>query len=303
MTDMDRKQLELLVERITKEVMIALNTQKPGAPMTCEECKGQCALICEKSKQIVEAGATRLALSPGVKHDPSAIAHMIDHTLLKPEATEDQIAQVCYEAKKFNFVAVCINPNWVALCRQLLRGSNVKIATVVGFPLGAHASETKVFETAQAIKDGADEIDMVLNIGALKSGDDAVVERDIHAVVEVSHALGAIVKVIIEAALLSDDEKVRACILSKAAGADFVKTSTGFGPGGATVHDVALMRKTVGPRLGVKAAGGIRDLKGVEAMMDAGATRIGASAGVKIMQEASGAPAAPVSAAAPGAKY
>ena len=283
---LERSQVEQLVERITKEVMVALNTQTPSGPQTCADCMGQCAIVCEKTKQIVDAGASRLALSLGVKRDPSAVAHLIDHTLLKPEATEDQIAQLCYEAKKFNFVAVCVNPNWVALCKQLLRASNVKIATVVGFPLGAHATETKVFETAQAIKDGADEIDMVINIGALKSGDDVVVERDIRAVVEVAHALGASVKVIIEAALLTDDEKVRACILSKAAGADFVKTSTGFGPGGATVKDVALMRKTVGPQLGVKAAGGIRDLKQVDEMVQAGATRIGASAGVAIMKEA-----------------
>jgi deoxyribose-phosphate aldolase len=300
---LDRIQVERLVERITKEVMIALNAQQQGGPAICADCTGQCALKCEKTKLIVDAGAERLGLSLGVKHDPSAIAHMIDHTLLKPEATEDQVAQLCYEAKKFNFVAVCVNPNWVALCRQLLRGSSVKIATVVGFPLGAHASETKVFETAQAIKDGADEIDMVLNIGALKSGDDVVAGRDIRAVVEVAHSLGAIVKVIIEAALLTDDEKVRSCILSKAAGADFVKTSTGFGPGGATAHDVALMRKTVGPKLGVKAAGGIRDLKGVEEMVQAGATRIGASAGVKIMQEASGAPPAAGAGTTPSGKY
>jgi len=261
----------------------------PGrSPAICADCTGQCAVQCDKTRQIVEAGASRIALSVGVKRDPTTIAHVIDHTLLKPEATEDQIAQLCYEAKKFHFVAVCINPNWVSLCRQLLRGSDVKIATVVGFPLGAHATETKVFETAQAIKDGADEIDMVINIGALKSGDDAVVERDIRAVVEVSHSLGAAVKVIIEAALLTDDEKIRACILSKAASADFVKTTTGFGPSGATVHDVALMRKTVGPSMGIKAAGGIRDLKTVEEMVKAGATRIGASASVKIIQEVVG---------------
>jgi deoxyribose-phosphate aldolase len=285
---LDHIQIEELIERITKEVMIALNTQKQPGPPTCADCAGQCAIKCEAAKSIIEAGASRIALSMGVKQDPSQVAHLIDHTLLKPEATEDQIAQLCYEAKKYNFIAVCINPNWVSLCRQLLRGSNVKIATVVGFPLGAHATETKVFETAQAVKDGADEIDMVINIGALKAGDYATVERDIHAVVEVAHALGAIVKVIIEAALLNDDEKEQACILSKAAGADFVKTSTGFGPGGATAHDVALMRKVVGPQLGVKAAGGIRDYKAVEEMVKAGATRIGASAGVKIMQEASG---------------
>jgi deoxyribose-phosphate aldolase len=281
----DRVQVEQLVERITKEVMVALNTQSQPGPAICADCTGQCAVSCEKAKQIVDAGASRLALSVGVKRDPAAVAHLIDHTLLKPEASEDQIAQLCYEAKKFHFVAVCVNPNWVSLCRQLLRGSEVKIASVVGFPLGAHATETKVFETAQAIKDGAEEIDMVINIGALKSGDDDIVERDIQAVVEVSHSLGASVKVIIEAALLSDDEKVRACILSKAARADFVKTSTGFGPGGATVHDVALMRKTVGPALGIKAAGGIRDLKTVDEMVKAGATRIGASASVKIIQE------------------
>ncbi len=288
---LDHQQVEQLVERITKEVMIALNTQaasKQSGPAICGDCMGQCAVECEKAKTIIDAGAGRIALSLGVKRDPSQVAHLIDHTLLKPEATEDQIAQLCYEARKFNFAAVCVNPNWVKLCKQLLQGSPVKIATVVGFPLGAHATETKVFETAQAIKDGADEIDMVLNIGALKSGDFQIVERDIHAVVEVAHTLGAIVKVIIEAALLNDDEKIKASELSKAAGADFVKTSTGFGPGGATAHDVALMRKVVGPSIGIKAAGGIKDLKSVDEMVAAGATRIGASAGVKIMQEASG---------------
>ncbi len=285
---LDRRQIEQLIERITREVMVALATQKPGLPAACADCKGgQCAIECAGSQQIIAAGASRLSLNPGVRRDPSAVAHLIDHTLLKPEATEDQIAQLCYEARKHNFAAVCVNPNWVALCKQLLRGTPVKVATVVGFPLGAHTAETKVFETAQAIKDGADEIDMVINIGALKSGDLDVVERDVHAVVEVSHPLGAIVKVIIEAALLTDDEKVQACVLAKAAGADFVKTSTGFGPGGATVHDVALMRRTVGGELGVKAAGGIRDLKQLDEMVAAGATRIGASAGVKIMQEAS----------------
>lgn len=299
---LDRQQVEQLIERITKEVIIALNTQQLNAPQICADCTGQCALKCEKAQAIIDAGASRLSLRLGVRADPSAVAHLIDHTLLKPEASEDQIAQLCYEARKYHFAAVCVNPNWVKLCRQLLQDTDVKIATVVGFPLGAHATETKVFETAQAIQDGADEIDMVMNIGALKSGDDDVVERDIHAVVEVAHSLGVIVKVIIEAALLSDDEKVRACTLAKAAGADYVKTSTGFGPGGATVHDVALMRKTVGPQLGVKAAGGIRDLKQVEEMVKAGATRIGASAGVKIVQEAEGkAPAKNGSAS--GSKY
>ena len=166
----DQAQVQQLIERITKEVMVALQTQSAGGPAICADCTGQCAVNCEKTKQIVTAGASRIALSVGVKRDPSAVAHLIDHTLLKPEATEDQVAQLCYEAKKFHFIAVCVNPNWVGLCRKLLGGSEVKIATVVGFPLGAHATETKVFETAQAIKDGADEIDMVIDIGALKSG-------------------------------------------------------------------------------------------------------------------------------------
>lgn len=302
-SSLDHAQVEQLVERITKEVMIALKTQgasAQGGPAICGDCSGQCAVQCARAQNIIDAGAARLALSLGVKQDPSAVAHLIDHTLLKPEATEDQVAQLCYEAKKFNFAAVCVNPNWVKLCRQLLQGSPVKVASVVGFPLGAHATEGKVFETAQAIKDGADEIDMVMNIGALKSGDYQVVERDIHAVVEVAHALGAIVKVIIEAALLTDAEKIKACELSKAAGADYVKTSTGFGPGGATAHDVALMRQVVGPAIGVKAAGGIRDLKTVDEMVAAGATRIGASAGVKIIQEAGGGAPAP---AAGGGRY
>ena len=303
MTALDRAQVEQLVERITKEVMIALNTQGASGqsgPAICGDCTGQCAVECARAQNIIDAGATRLALSPGVKKDPSAVAHLIDHTLLKPEATEDQIAQLCYEARKYNFAAVCVNPNWVKLCKQLLQGSPVKVASVVGFPLGAHATETKVFETAQAIKDGADEIDMVMNIGALKSGDYDIVQRDIRAVVEVAHALGAIVKVIIEAAVLNDEEKIKASQLAKAAGADFVKTSTGFGPGGATAHDVALMRQVVGPSIGVKAAGGIKDLKSVDEMVAAGATRIGASAGVKIVQEAEG--KAP-SSQTPAAKY
>ncbi|MBI3732245.1 MAG: deoxyribose-phosphate aldolase [Chloroflexi bacterium] len=261
-------------------------------PAGCADCTGQCAVQCEAAQSIIAAGASRLALSVGVKQDPSAVAHLIDHTLLKPEATEDQIAQLCYEARKHQFIAVCVNPNWVRLCKQLLHGSKVKLATVIGFPLGAHATETKVFEAAQAIKDGADELDMVINIGALKAGDFETVERDIHAVVEVAHTLGGIVKVIIEAALLSDDEKTQACILAKGAGADYVKTSTGFGPGGATAHDVALMRRTVGAGLGVKAAGGIKDLATMTEMVKAGATRIGASAGVKIVQEVSVAAAA-----------
>ncbi|MBI5566370.1 MAG: deoxyribose-phosphate aldolase, partial [Chloroflexi bacterium] len=207
-------------------------------------------------------------------------------TLLKPEATDAQIAQLCYEARKFNFAAVCVNPSKVKLCAQLLKDAPVKIATVVGFPLGATQPEVKAYETQQAIDDGATEIDMVINIGAMKSKDYALVARDIATVVRTAQTGGAITKVIIEAALLNDEEKVIACKLAKEAGAEYVKTSTGFASGGATVHDVALMRWAVGPEMGVKAAGGIKTYADVVKMIEAGATRIGASASVKIMQEA-----------------
>jgi deoxyribose-phosphate aldolase len=213
------------------------------------------------------------------------IAAFIDHTLLKPEATPANIEKLCAEAKEYHFAAVCVNPTFVKQCADLLLGTDVAICTVVGFPLGAHTTETKVFETKQALADGAHEIDMVINIGALKAQQDARVRDDIRAVVDAAHVRGAIVKVIIEAALQTDDEKVRACQLAKDAGADFVKTSTGFGPGGATVHDVELMRRAVGSALGVKAAGGIRTLEQAQAMIAAGATRIGASAGVSIVRE------------------
>lgn len=214
------------------------------------------------------------------------VASLIDHTLLKPEATPAQIAQLCREAREHSFAAVCVNPVNVKLCAELLKGTPVKVCSVVAFPLGATLPEVKVYEAERVIADGAQEIDMVINIGALKAGDDELVKRDIAGVVRVCHAHGAICKAIIEAALLTEEEKIRACTLAKAAGADFVKTSTGFGPGGATVEDVALMRRVVGPELGVKAAGGIRSFKDVEALVKAGATRIGASAGVKIVQEA-----------------
>ncbi|MFC2036782.1 deoxyribose-phosphate aldolase [Chloroflexota bacterium] len=212
---------------------------------------------------------------------------MIDHTLLKPDASQDQIAQLCYEARKYGFAAVCVNPTHVKLCSQLLQGTPVHVCTVVGFPLGATPPEVKAYETQQAIDDGATEVDMVINVGALKSKDYALVERDIATVARACHAGGAILKVIIEAALLSDEEKVIACQLAKVAGSDYVKTSTGFGPGGATVQDVALMRSAVGPEMGVKAAGGIGSYQDAQEMVAAGATRIGASAGIKILQQAS----------------
>jgi deoxyribose-phosphate aldolase len=218
--------------------------------------------------------------------DIQKLTSMIDHTLLKPEATTAQIEQLCAEARRFGFASVCVNPTHVRLCARLLQGSPVRVCTVVGFPLGASLPEVKAYETRQAIRDGATEIDMVVNIGALKDKNADLVARDIAAVVNTAHASGALVKVIIEAALLTDEEKIAACRLAKAAGAEYVKTSTGFGPGGATVQDVVLMRQTVGPEMGVKAAGGIRTLADAEKMVEAGATRLGVSASVKIMAEA-----------------
>lgn len=205
----------------------------------------------------------------------------IDHTLLKADSVKEQLNQLLLEAKEYDFASVCVNPSWVSYCAQSLRDSDVKVCTVVGFPLGATTSETKAFETKNAIENGADEIDMVINIGRMKQGDYDYVENDIRAVVEASG--NKLVKVIIEACLLTDDEKVKACTLAVNAGADFVKTSTGFSTGGATVSDVKLMRQTVGPKVGVKAAGGARSLEDALAFIEAGATRIGTSAGVKII--------------------
>jgi deoxyribose-phosphate aldolase len=215
-----------------------------------------------------------------------AVAGMIDHTLLKPDATQAQIIQLCAEARQFSFAAVCVNPTWVPLCAGELRGSGVRVCTVVGFPLGATLPAVKAYEAEQCIAAGAGEIDMVINIGALKSGDDSLVRTDIAGVVAAAHRRGATVKVIIETALLTPEEKERACRLAQAARADYVKTSTGFASGGATAEDVALMRRVVGPQMGIKAAGGIRTYADFRRMVDAGATRIGSSAGVKIVQEA-----------------
>jgi deoxyribose-phosphate aldolase len=289
---LDSATVERLVEQITKEVLVILHQEEAGAQAgtngdQCTDCIGQCVEQCqEKVRQVVDAGATRLTSTLGNVNIASNIAKYIDHTLLKPDASQDQIAQLCYEARKHGFAAVCVNPTYVKLCSQLLQGTDVQVCTVVGFPLGATPPEVKSYEAQQAIDDGATEVDMVLNIGALKSRDYALVERDIASVARTCHAGGAVLKVIIEAALLTDEEKVIACQLAKAAGADYVKTSTGFGPGGATVEDVALMRRSVGPGLGVKAAGGIGSYEKAKEMVTAGATRIGASAGVKILQQA-----------------
>ena len=206
----------------------------------------------------------------------------IDHTLLKPDASQEQIETLIEEAKKYDFASVCVNPTWVSFAAQVLKGTDVKVCTVIGFPLGANTPELKAFETSDAIQNGANEIDMVINIGALKSQNFDLVEKDIRAVVEA--AKGTLVKVIIETCLLTDDEKVKACQIAQKAGADFVKTSTGFSTGGATVRDVALMRKTVGPDMGVKASGGARSYEDALAFIEAGATRIGASSGVAIME-------------------
>ncbi|HEM2652152.1 TPA: deoxyribose-phosphate aldolase [Streptococcus suis] len=208
----------------------------------------------------------------------------IDHTILKPETTQEQVEKILAEAKEYDFASVCVNPTWVALAAESLKDSDVKVCTVIGFPLGANTPAVKAFETKDAISNGADEIDMVINIGALKTGNYDLVLEDIKAVVAASG--DKLVKVIIEACLLTDDEKVKACQLSQEAGADYVKTSTGFSTGGATVADVALMRKTVGPDMGVKASGGARSYEDAIAFIEAGASRIGASSGVAIMNGA-----------------
>jgi deoxyribose-phosphate aldolase len=219
-----------------------------------------------------------------MSRERNEIAALIDHTLLKPEATEADIRKICGEAREYGFASVCVNPYWVPVVAKELAGSAVKVCTVVGFPLGASAADIKVAETTKALTDGAREIDMVINIGELRGGNLRAVGDEIGSVVQVSHSKSAIVKVILETALLTDEQKIEACRLSKDAGADFVKTSTGFAAHGATVEDVALMRKAAGAEMGVKASGGIRTLEDLRKMVAAGATRIGTSAGVKIVE-------------------
>lgn len=287
----DPKLVEQLVEIITHEVLVAMAEEEAKAGSAeGYHCKFDCSdhlcvrLCYDRMGNVVNAGAERLSSTLGVIPGDQTLARYIDHTLLKPDATEQEIAQLCFEAKKYGFASVCVNPTWVSLCAQLLKGSLVKVCTVIGFPLGATSSETKAFETETAIRQGATEIDMVINIGALKARDLEVVAKDIRGVVNTAHAHGIIVKVIIETTLLTDEEKTIACLISKEAEADFVKTSTGFAGGGATVHDVELMRQAVGPQMGVKASGGVRTYEDAASMIKAGATRIGASAGVKIIQ-------------------
>jgi deoxyribose-phosphate aldolase len=278
--------LQRLVEIITEEVMNA-QRRASSAPAQCS-CHAVLYDCCpDRIRGVLDAGASRIGLH-ATGGAAGGVAGMIDHTLLKPEATRTDIEKLCREAAQFHFATVCVNPGWVALAANLLRGSGVGVCSVVGFPLGATTADVKHYETRRAIFDGATEIDMVINIGALKSGDLQTVERDIAAVVAPCREATVISKVILEVVLLNDDEKIAACTLAKAAGADFVKTSTGFASGGATAHDVALMRRVVGAEMGVKAAGGVRDYEGLKAMVAAGATRVGASAGVKIVQESQG---------------
>lgn len=280
--------IEILIEQITDAIVARLNgdgTDQAGMCGCTSECFNRCP---ERMHRVVDAGAARIGLVLGETASAKDWASLIDHTLLKPEATDEDIKRLCEEAARYRFASVCVNPTWVRVAACSLRGSGIPVCTVIGFPLGATLADVKAYEARRAIFDGATEVDMVINVGALKSGDDCLVEHDIRSVVEVAHEYEATCKVIIETALLNDDEKVRACLAAKKAGADFVKTSTGFSKSGATVADIALMRRTVGAGLGVKASGGVKGLADARKLVEAGATRIGASVGVKIAQEAAG---------------
>ena len=275
---------DALIDAVTREVLAALNARRGGDCCSDPSCQGACAAHCSDTvRGVVSTGAERISYSGDGSEVPRDLARFIDHTLLRPDATAAEIDTLCEEARTYEFAAVCVNPTWVRRCAQNLRGSRVRVASVVGFPFGAGTTEVKALEARRAIRDGAREIDMVINVGALKSGDHELVRRDVEKVADACREAGAVSKVIIETALLSDEEKVVASHLAKAAKADFVKTSTGFGPGGATVQDILLMRETVGPKLGVKASGGIRSADDVREMIAAGATRIGASASVQIV--------------------
>lgn len=280
--------LDLLIEQITDAIVARLNGDGHDQAGMCG-CTSECFNRCpERMHRIIDAGAARIGLVLGETASARDWAGLIDHTLLKPEATDEDIKKLCEEAARYRFASVCVNPTWVRAAACNLQGTGIPVCTVIGFPLGATLSDVKAYEARRAIFDGAREVDMVINVGALRSGDDCLVEHDIRLVAEAAHEYNAICKVIIETALLNDDEKVRACRAAKQAGADFVKTSTGFSKGGATVADIALMRRTVGADLGVKASGGVKGLDDARKLVEAGATRIGASVGVKIAQEAAG---------------
>lgn len=309
---MDQSEFEQMVRIVTEEVVRYL-----GAPATaiapgaggddeiCPDCDLKCAEKCaRKTRSVIEAGADRISCGPSVVEIEAGFARLIDHTLLKPEASRDDIRKLCQEAVRFGFASVCINPWNVPLAVELVRGTKVKVCTVIGFPLGATLPQVKIREAEEAIKLGAQEVDMVINIGALKSGQVDVVESDIRGVVGAAHRGGAICKVIFETSLLTNEEKVRAALASKSAGADFVKTSTGFSTGGATAEDVAILRAVVGSEIGVKASGGVRTFDDLKKMVCAGATRIGASASVKIMeQSADSAPPETVASSSPASTF
>jgi deoxyribose-phosphate aldolase len=290
-------ELDSLVAQIGEEILARVGVGKPAGKgeglnlpdASCPGCQQRCPQTCARNtKEILATGADRVSASERLTKIDPAIASLIDHTILKPDATRADVLKVCREARQYGFASVCVNPYWVPVVRAELAGSPVKVGTVIGFPFGATSTAAKVAEAEISLRAGATELDMVINIGALRSGDHETVKLDIQAVVKAAHEAGAIVKVILETALLDDNQKAVACALAKLAGADYVKTSTGFGPAGASAHDVALMRAAVGPEMGVKASGGIRTLDDLKAMTAAGATRIGASASVKIV-EATGA--------------
>jgi deoxyribose-phosphate aldolase len=302
---MKRAELERLIDIIVDELAVEMNAESgaehptpgrtnPFGPVRYEtpavrcRCHAVVETCCpDRLQGVLAAGASRVGVH-AAGGAPAGVAALIDHTLLRPDATRHDIETLCREAAQFAFATVCVNPTWVRFAAERLSGTVVGVCSVVGFPLGATTGDVKAYEARRAIFDGAREIDMVINVGALKSGDLRQVERDIESVTSICRDCAALSKVIIEAALLTDEEKVTACTIAKAAGADYVKTSTGFGPGGATVADVALMRRVVGSEIGVKAAGGVRDLEGLKAMVAAGASRVGASAGVRIVQQARG---------------
>lgn len=277
---------QALVETVVRAVLAALDA-RPGAlgfeACACHNVVDGCCP--DRMSHFALAGVDRFGLRADPSVYPHGVATLIDHTLLKPEASQGDIDRLCAEARQYGFATVCVNPTWVQHCAHALRGATARVCTVVGFPLGATLPEVKALETRRVIESGASEVDMVLNIGALKSNLYSLVHDDIEAVTSVCRKMGAISKVIIETALLTDEEKVKAAVLVRTGDADFIKTSTGFASGGATVADVALLRRVVGPDMGVKAAGGVRDLKSAKAMIDAGADRIGASVGVKIVRE------------------
>jgi deoxyribose-phosphate aldolase len=286
-------ELDRLVAQIGEELLARIPSgaaPKKGEGLNlpdqvCPGCVQRCVQTCARNtKEIIAAGASRVSASEKLTKIDPTIAALIDHTILKPEATRADVVKVCREARQYNFASVCVNPYWVPLVKAELAGSPVLVCTVVGFPLGATSTEAKVCETQASVRAGAQEIDMVINVGALRSAENDAVRNDIAAVARAAHSGGAILKVILETALLDDAQKRLACQLAKAAGADFVKTSTGFAASGATAHDIALMRAAVGPEMGVKASGGIRTLEDLRTMAAAGATRIGASASVKIVE-------------------